>query len=134
MTSKRVLGGIRIVCLPLVLGCLISAENLSYAPDPNWKAPASAVARVNPLARKPALAAGGKKIFNRECVECHGEDGKGLEKKHSANLHLDMVQDQSDGALFWKISNGNPDRGMPSFTKLPEAQRWQLILYIRTLK
>jgi hypothetical protein len=31
--------------------------------------------------------------------------------------------EQSDGALFWKITNGNPDRGMPSFSKLPELQR-----------
>ena len=70
----------------------------------------------------------------RECVECHGQDGKGLEKKHSANLRLPVVQAQSDGALFWKITNGNPDRGMPSFSKLPELQRWQVVLYIRMLK
>jgi hypothetical protein len=36
--------------------------------------------------------------------------------------------------LFWKITNGNTDRGMPSFSKLPELQRWQLVLYLRTLR
>jgi len=36
--------------------------------------------------------------------------------------------------LFWKMTNGNPDRGMPSFSKLPELQRWQIVLYLRTLK
>jgi mono/diheme cytochrome c family protein len=132
--SKLPLKCPRIVILMGVSTYLIWAENLSYVPDPNWKAPANAAARANPLAGKPALAAGGRKLFNRECVECHGEDAKGLEKKHSANLHLEVVQDQTNGTLFWKITNGNPDRGMPSFSKLPEAQRWQLVLYIRTLK
>jgi len=60
--------------------------------------------------------------------------GIGLEKKHAADLQLPAVQQQSDGALFWKITNGNTDRGMPSFSRLPELQRWQLVLYLRTLK
>ena len=109
-------------------------QNPSYEPDPNWRAPATAGARANPLTTRPTAAAGGKKLFVRECVECHGADGSGFEKKHSANLHLAAVQAQSDGALFWKITNGNADRGMPSFSKLPELQRWQLVLYLRTLK
>lgn len=109
------------------------AQNTSYTPDPDWKAPARAAARANPLAKRPEAAAGGGKLFSRECVECHGNHGLGLEKKHSADLQLPVVQDQSDGALFWKISNGNPDRGMPSFSRLPEMQRWQLVLFLRKL-
>jgi len=46
---------------------------------------------------------------------------------------LPLVQQQSDGALFWKITNGNLGRGMPSFSALPEAQRWQLVLFLRRL-
>jgi mono/diheme cytochrome c family protein len=118
----------------LALPCLILAENTSYAPDPGWKAPANAAARANPLVGRSAAALGGRKLFLRECVECHGQDARGLGKKHSADLLLPVVQAQSDGSLFWKITNGNPDRGMPSFSKLPELQRWQLVLYIRTLK
>ena len=110
------------------------AQNLSYRPDTNWQAPTQAAARENPLAQKPGAAAGGKKLFQRNCVECHGEDGSGLVKKHAADLQLGIVQQQSDGTLFWKITNGNPDRGMPSFSRLPDLQRWQLVLYLRTLK
>jgi mono/diheme cytochrome c family protein len=118
-----------------LLSCgIILAENPRYEPDPHWTAPPDAAARPNPLAGKSQLAAGGKKIFQRECAECHGQDATGLEKKHSADLLHPVVQSQSDGAIFWKISNGNPDRGMPSFSKLPELQRWQIILYLRTLK
>jgi mono/diheme cytochrome c family protein len=110
------------------------AQNPQYRPDPEWRAPAEAVARRNPLVARPELAAGGKKLFLRNCVECHGRDGEGMEKKHSADLQLPPVQEQSDGILFWKITNGNANRGMPSFSKIPELQRWQIVLYIRMLK
>src|SRR5438128_2013232 len=102
------------------------AQNTSYQPD--------AAARINPLAEKPDAAAGGKKLFLRNCAECHAENGSGKVKKHAADLQLSVVQAQSDGTLFWKITNGNPDRGMPSFSRLPEMQRWQLVLFLRTLK
>ena len=118
--------------------CLLAtgsrAQNRRYEPDPNWYAPADAASRLNPLSTKPAAAVGGRKLFVRNCVECHGKDGAGMEKKHSADLQLPVVQQQSDGVLFWKIANGNTSRGMPSFSKLPELQRWQIVLYIRTLK
>lgn len=110
------------------------SQNTSYQPDASWQAPTDAANKPNPLANKPALAAGGKRLFQRNCAECHGQDGSGIAKKHAADLQLAIVQGQTDGTLLWKITNGNPDRGMPSFSKLPELQRWQLVLYLRTLK
>jgi mono/diheme cytochrome c family protein len=109
------------------------AQNFAYQADQNWRAPTAAAARRNPLFDKPDAAAGGRKLFLRNCAACHGHDGAGIEKKHSANLQLPVVQAQSDGTLFWKITNGNTERGMPSWSKLPELQRWQLVLYVRTL-
>jgi mono/diheme cytochrome c family protein len=114
--------------------CAVSAQNISYQQDPKWQAPAEAVAKPNPLAQKLEATAGGKKLFQRNCVECHGATGTGLKEKRAADLQLLAVQQQTDGALFWKITNGNTDRGMPSFSRLPELQRWQLVLYLRTLK
>jgi mono/diheme cytochrome c family protein len=122
--------------MSLLFGSLvaISAQNTSYQPDPTWRAPNVAAERLNPLANRPGAAAGGKKLFLRNCAECHGDDGSGMIKKHSADFHLPIVQQQLEGALFWKITNGNTNRGMPSFSKLPELERWQLVLYLRTLK
>ena len=127
------MGLLRVVGCMVLVGAL-HGQNTVYRQDQNWQAPQDAAVRTNPLAHKPEAAAGGQKLFHRNCTECHGEDGSGLTKKHAADLQLPVVQDQSDGTLFWKITNGNVDRGMPSFSKLPEMQRWQLVLYLRMLK
>ena len=122
---KRVLVTILVLCAGLL------AQNIQYRPDPSWRPPDSAAARVNPLAGSPELAAGGRKLFQRQCAQCHGAEGQGL--KNAADLQLPVVQQQGDGALFWKITNGNSRRAMPSFSGLPEMQRWQIVLYLRTL-
>ncbi len=122
----------------LLLGCAAllciyaAAQNASYKQDPTWHAPDQASIRKNPLAENKNAAAGGAKLFHRHCAECHGPTGTGLKK--AANFTMPEIQSQSDGALFWKITNGNPDRRMPSFSQLPELQRWQLVLHLRTLK
>jgi mono/diheme cytochrome c family protein len=116
------------------LSSVALGQNPSYEPDYNWHAPAKAAIRPNPLAGTPELSAGGKKVFQRECAECHQPDGSGIREKHSADLRGPIVQSLSDGALFWKMTNGNPRRGMPSFSRLPEKQRWQLVLFLRTLR
>jgi mono/diheme cytochrome c family protein len=128
MSRLRISFWLVLLIVPMAL-----AQNLNYRQDPAWRVPAEAVEKKNPLAEQPELAAGGKKLFTRICVECHGRAGEGV-KKNAADLQLSVVQAQSDGALFWKITNGNPDRGMPSFSRLPELQRWQIVLHLRTLK
>jgi mono/diheme cytochrome c family protein len=86
----------------------------------------------NPLRDKPEAAAGGRKLFQRSCVMCHG-DTTHERANHAPELAQPAVQAESDGALFWRISNGNPRRAMPAFSGLPEGQRWQLVLYIRSM-
>ena len=109
----------------------LAGQNADYHPDQGWQAPREATARNNPLPATAEIIGGGRKLFLRHCSECHGDDGQG--RKRAADLLLAVVQEQSDGALFWKISNGNPRRGMPSWGRLPEPQRWQLVLYLRSL-
>jgi mono/diheme cytochrome c family protein len=128
------LRAVAISALCVSLAIMGFGQNPRYQQDPEWRAPTEAASREHPLASKPELAAGGKKLFVRNCVECHGREGTGMESKHSADLQLPIVQEESDGTLFWKITNGNAKHGMPSFSKLPELQRWQVVLYIRTLK
>lgn len=121
--------------LPLVTGAsvmLLFGQNLAYKPDPHWKPPASAYRLVNPLRGRTDVLAGGSALFKEHCETCHGDRGQGL--RHAADLQLPAVQAQPDGVLFWKISSGNSHTGMPSFSNLPELQRWQLVMFIRALR
>jgi mono/diheme cytochrome c family protein len=122
-------GVLAIVLLGAVSAC---AQSVATQPASKWEAPATAAQKENPLKAKPELAAGGEKIFGRTCVVCHGDAKKGGNGK-GPNLGSQAVQQESDGALFWKLTNGNSRTGMPSFSSLPEGQRWQLVLYIRSL-
>ena len=97
--------------------------------DPDWTAPPSATDRTNPLANRPDAAGGGRKLFHQRCSTCHGDDAQGT--PWGPDLTARAVQAQSDGELFWKITSGNTRTGMPTFSFLPELQRWQLVLHIR---
>jgi len=96
------------------------------------KAPEKARSRRNPLAGDDAALAGGKKLFEQHCAECHGAAGEGSAKAPS--LVAPVVLEAAPGALFWLLTNGVVRRGMPVWSKLPEAQRWQLVLFLPTLK
>ena len=116
----------------IVLGaCWIVSIVSAQEPHHAWSVPTAADGRVNPLANRRDLLDGGKKVFRERCAACHREDGTGTSR--GANLMTAAVQKQSDGALFWKISSGNTRTGMPSFSFLPEPQRWQLVSYLRSL-
>lgn len=104
--------------------------------EDNWTAPARASAKKNPVGADAASIARGKTLYTSECFTCHGTTGKGdgpqakdLEKNPG---NLTNLQGQSDGALFWKVSEGK--KPMPTFTsKLSEQQRWDVVNYIKTL-
>jgi mono/diheme cytochrome c family protein len=99
--------------------------------DSNWVAPDRDASKTNPLAGRTDAEAGGRKIFHQRCATCHANDGRGTAK--GPDLTQPDVQSESDGALFWKITSGNTREGMPTFSSLPEAQRWQLVLHVRRL-
>jgi mono/diheme cytochrome c family protein len=124
----------RTVCLAvastLLAGMLLRAGlTPAFAHDADWVAPDNAVARINPLAGRSDVVAGGGRLFHERCGTCHGEDARGTMRAPA--LRKASVEAQSDGALFWKISSGNTRTGMPSFSFLPQLQRWQLVLYLR---
>ena len=69
-----------------------------------WEAPASEKTRKNPVAPGATAVTQGKQV----------------------------AQSESDGELFWKISNG---RGaMPPWKHLSEPDRWAIVHYIRSLR
>jgi len=114
-----------------------SSKNIKTDKNGNWIAPSSADNLKNPLKEISEASAKGKNLFNAQCFTCHGTDGKGdgpaavSLKPKPANLTSARIQNQSDGAIFWKITNGYSP--MPSFSGLSKNQRWELVDYIRQL-
>jgi mono/diheme cytochrome c family protein len=146
--SRRLMGGLR----PRVtarsaramcwLAALVIASSATYsngqANSDIWKVPAFKAKKANPTPADGASIERGKAFFVQECVACHGETGRGdgpgakdLEKK-PGNLTNPELWNQSDGALFFKITVGR--RPMPSFRDtFSSDERWHIVNYIRTL-
>jgi len=118
---------------------LISISWDVFSQASTWKAPASADKIVNPYSGSSTFAAEGKKIYESMCIICHGDKGKGNGAAgvsltpRPANFLAINVRHESDGAIFWKLTEGNPP--MASYkTLLTDIQRWQLVNYIRQLE
>ena len=120
-----------------MLMVLLAVFALAAAGDGEWlqKVPAKDRVRPNPMANDLDAPAAGAKIFAEHCAQCHGEDAQGKkEGKHiRPNLHADRVKQATPGELFWLLTNGSQKNGMPSWSRLPEPQRWQLITYLKSL-
>ncbi len=106
--------------------------------DDRWVAPASAKAIENPNKGDKSSIKRGKGLYKSYCMVCHGETGTGdgpgskaLETK-PANHTSAEVQKQTDGEIFWKITEG---RGSMVGWKnvLKEQDRWDLVNFVRTL-
>lgn len=126
----------------ILIALLLFSGVVTANAQSTWKAPASAKTIKSPCAGNAVDLKAAKKIFTEMCVICHGNKGKGdgiaaatLNPK-PANYTSKTVQDQTDGELFWKITNGNaPTAAMAAYKDiLTETQRWQLVAYIRTFK
>lgn len=108
-------------------------------PTEEWKAPARAARKKNPIAADEKSIAAGKIVYSAQCLSCHGPLGHGdgpaakdLNPK-PRNLSESKIQEQSDGSIFWKLTEGK--KPMPTFEKLiSEDDRWKVINYVRTLK
>ena len=49
-------------------------------------------------------------------------------------LRSDRIKSATDGDLEWFLRQGDLGHGMPSWSRLPEAQRWQLVSYLRSIQ
>jgi len=116
------------LALFLLIPAMLIAES-----DGKWlhRVPDEDRGRTSPFAAQPQAAAAGKVIFSENCAKCHGPDANGLHNRPS--LRSERIRHATDGELAWMLKNGNPYKGMPPWSSLPEQQRWQIIAYLRTL-
>src|SRR5580692_12975573 len=114
------------ICLvmPLFLIAASPAQNPSF-----HNAPLSSKQQRNPYeGQHPASA---KADYVLRCAACHGQNGEGT--GNIPPVATGKAQGASDGELFWYITRGDVNNGMPSWESLPEQQRWEIVNYLRVL-
>lgn len=107
--------------------------------DP-WVVPDKYNKMANPMKGDESALTTGKAVWAKHCQSCHGKTGKGDGTKAAQlkTLPGDFTKadfhKQSDGAMFYKTSEGRDD--MPSFKKkIPDQDEiWSVVNYMRTFK
>jgi putative copper resistance protein D len=93
----------------------------------------------NPIPPDSASLARGQKLYQDNCLACHGATGAGdgplglALRPQPANLQTHMTDGHPDGLLFDWVTNGVQGTAMPAFgARLSERERWDVINFIRT--
>lgn len=122
----------------------VSIISMSFRPDGKdkkpWNVPDKNAKTANPVKSDQASLDNGKALFAKHCQSCHGKKGLGDGTKASelktepGDFSKSEFQSQSDGSLFYKISEGRDD--MPSFKKKMSDPNdiWSVVNFVRTLK
>jgi glucose/arabinose dehydrogenase len=118
----------RIVAL---LFALLAVAALRATDQPFHNAPNSAKTLKNPYEGQEAAANEGKTLYARNCLACHGKTGKGTGNVPS--LVDGKLKGVTSGEVFWFITKGDKDNGMPAWDFLAEQKRWQIVTYVEAL-
>jgi mono/diheme cytochrome c family protein len=99
--------------------------SFNFKQDDVWKVPEKYEKMKNPVAADAESIAAGKILYEKRCLKCHGNSGKGDGIKASSLNHQPAdftsqeFQKQTDGALLYKIYYGHMD--MPGFkNRIPD--------------
>src|SRR3979411_1170572 len=110
-----------IALLPVAL--LAVDKNFHNAPD-------STKALKDPVEGQPQAREAGGRLSARNFLSFHGKNGQGSGNVPSlADAKLDSVP---AGEVFWFITKGSKENGMPSWAFLPQQQRWQIVPFVRS--
>lgn len=93
-----------------------------------------------PIAVSAASTTDAKAIFDRNCVSCHGQKGKGDGPASAgmankpADLASPLMRERSGTEILKAIAEGKPEKGMPPWKgALSEGEMRELVNYIRSL-
>ena len=127
-----------------ILAGAVSVRAVASATDQatRWTVPAGGADEKNPLPVNEATLAAGKKLFAAKCQRCHGTEGKGdgpdADAKYAATQDLTSAARaarNSDGTVFYKISNGRSNPKMPVFKEeMTKEQIWAVVAFVQTLR
>jgi glucose/arabinose dehydrogenase len=122
--------GVRGIASTLLLS-LLAVAPLHSVDQPFHDAPASAKAQKNPYAGQQAAADAGRALYARNCLACHGKALQGTGNVPS--LVDGKLKGVTPGEVFWFITKGDKDNGMPSWAFLEEEKRWQVVTYVEAM-
>jgi mono/diheme cytochrome c family protein len=130
---------LRKILFVALLALIVLSIVLGLTQRGQWNIPEEAKLRRNPIHASPQALDAARILYDDHCERCHGKTGRGdgpdATKFSTSPRDLSdssRMSAQSDGELFYKISEGR--RPMPEFkTKLTEEQRWQLVQSIRSM-
>ena len=112
---------------------LICSASRLVAQDAHFhNAPVSSSQLKNPFAGQKAAATAGSRLYAMNCGSCHGIGGRGT--GNIPALSVGPTQSASEGEVFWFITTGAVDNGMPAWGSLSEQKRWRIVTYLRSLK
>lgn len=116
-----------------VPGFVVSYANMPGTID-------SLAAVRNPVAADARSIANGHKYYAINCAVCHGDVGDGNGTLRQANptysfapsLLTDLTKGRTDGYIWGMIRNGRAT--MPSYNRIEEMDRWDVVNYVRGLQ
>ena len=109
---------------------MLSLAPFSAAQSSGFRnAPPSAAEMKNPYTSASAAAAG-KKLYAQNCAQCHGNNLQGMGP--APPLDGPPTKAAKPGELFWFITKGKLESGMPSWASLPEQKRWQIVTFLES--
>jgi mono/diheme cytochrome c family protein len=144
-----------VAVLGIVIGIVITVVYMGYAPMAADSAPSSMEANLamkavhaiserqmgevtNPLPFTASNLAAGLKLYQQNCVICHGAaDGK--TSSIAAGFYVPSPQfakngteDDPEGATYWKIHHGIRFSAMPAFMhSLKDQQIWRVTMFLK---
>jgi len=116
-------------------GTFMPGFAVSYSPLPGAIDSLASIPNPTPVSA-PSLA-NGRKYYQINCAVCHGNTGvgDGAAVRYGMigmPLMSDLMKNRPDGYIYGMIRNG---RGlMPSYNRIEEMDRWDVVNYIRALQ
>jgi cytochrome c oxidase cbb3-type subunit III len=98
------------------------------------------IAAEGPLPYTAKSIARGRQFYLTHCVDCHDQDGKGLNRRDfNSTAPADLTDPEawlhgtSPEAIFNSIANGTKQDMPPYKTKLQDEQIWHIVNFVRSL-
>ncbi len=126
----------RKLCIVAILMLLLAATVVHLSAQEGPPPASRAGGRINIReflglgpAPDPVAAERGQKLYATNCAFCHGEKGRGAEGQSLVRSQL-VLHDEKGEVIGPILLKGRPDKGMPPFPSLTEAQRYDIAQFL----